>query len=74
MYLTDEKVAVMGAAGAIGSNLAQTLLASGTASQVAMSLVQNNAGPALPFFVFLVLMSASMFQAALMAVFIYLTF
>ncbi|MCZ6633411.1 MAG: malate dehydrogenase [bacterium] len=36
MYLTDEKVAVMGAAGAIGSNLTQTLLASGTASQVAM--------------------------------------
>ena len=36
MYLTNEKVAVLGAAGAIGSNLAQTLLASGTASQVAM--------------------------------------
>ena len=36
MYLTSEKVAVMGAAGAIGSNLAQTLLASGTTSQVAM--------------------------------------
>ena len=36
MYLTDEKVAVMGAGGAIGSNLAQTLLTSGTTSQVAM--------------------------------------
>ena len=36
MYLTDEKVAVLGAAGAIGSNLAQTLLASGTASNVCM--------------------------------------
>ena len=36
MYLTDEKVAVLGAAGAIGSNLAQTLLASGTASRVSM--------------------------------------
>ncbi len=36
MYLTDEKVAVMGAAGAIGSNLAQTLLASGATSNVAM--------------------------------------
>ena len=36
MYLTDEKVSVLGAAGAIGSNLAQTLLASGTASRVAM--------------------------------------
>lgn len=36
MYLTDEKVAVMGAAGAIGSNLAQTLLSSGTASRVSM--------------------------------------
>ncbi len=36
MYLTDEKVAVLGAAGAIGSNLAQTLLASGTTSCVAM--------------------------------------
>lgn len=36
MYLTDEKVAVLGAAGAIGSNLAQTLLASGTAGRVSM--------------------------------------
>lgn len=36
MYLTREKVAVMGAAGAIGSNLVQTLLASGTASRIAM--------------------------------------
>ena len=35
-YLTDEKVTVLGAAGAIGSNLAQTLVASGTASQVCM--------------------------------------
>lgn len=36
MYLTSEKVAVMGAAGAIGSNLVQTLLATGTANQIAM--------------------------------------
>ncbi len=36
MYLTDEKVAVLGAAGAIGSNLSQTLLSSGTAFRVAM--------------------------------------
>ena len=36
MYLTDEKVAVLGAAGAIGSNLAQTLLASGTSGTVSM--------------------------------------
>lgn len=36
MYLTNEKVAVMGAAGAIGSNLVQTLLASGTANHIAM--------------------------------------
>jgi malate dehydrogenase len=36
MYLTDKKVAVMGAAGAIGSNLVQSLLATGTASRVAM--------------------------------------
>ena len=36
MYLTDEKVVVLGAAGAIGSNLVQTLLASGTTSCVAM--------------------------------------
>jgi malate dehydrogenase len=34
--LTDEKVTVLGAAGAIGSNLAQTLVASGTASRVCM--------------------------------------
>lgn len=36
MYLTNEKVVVLGAAGAIGSNLAQTLLASGTTSTVCM--------------------------------------
>ncbi len=36
MYLTDEKVAVLGAAGAIGSNLVQALLASGTANRIAM--------------------------------------
>lgn len=36
MYLTNEKVAVLGAAGAIGSNLAQALLASGTTSTVGM--------------------------------------
>jgi malate dehydrogenase len=36
MYLTDEKVVVLGAAGAIGSNLAQTLLSSGTTSTVGM--------------------------------------
>ncbi|MCC7494497.1 MAG: hypothetical protein IT204_19220 [Fimbriimonadaceae bacterium] len=36
MYLTSEKVAVLGAAGAIGSNLVQTLLASGTAHQIAL--------------------------------------
>ena len=35
-YLTDEKVTVLGAAGAIGSNLAQTLIASGTANRVCM--------------------------------------
>ena len=35
-YLTNEKVTVLGAAGAIGSNLAQTLLASGTANRVCM--------------------------------------
>lgn len=35
-YLTNEKVTVLGAAGAIGSNLAQTLLSSGTASRVCM--------------------------------------
>lgn len=36
MYLTDKKVAVMGAAGAIGSNLVQDLLSTGTANHVAM--------------------------------------
>ncbi|MCC6728060.1 MAG: malate dehydrogenase [Chthonomonadales bacterium] len=36
MYLTDKKVAVMGAAGAIGSNLVQDLLSTGTASVIAM--------------------------------------
>ena len=36
MYLTDKKVAVMGAAGAIGSNMVQDLLATGTANNVAM--------------------------------------
>ncbi len=36
MYLTNDKVVVLGAAGAIGSNLAQTLLASGTAGTVCM--------------------------------------
>ncbi|MBM4436025.1 MAG: malate dehydrogenase [Actinobacteria bacterium] len=35
-YVTAEKVAVLGAAGAVGSNLAQSLLATGTASTVAM--------------------------------------
>src|SRR5438270_9850709 len=36
MYLTDRKVAVMGAAGAIGSNMVQDLLSTGTANNVAM--------------------------------------
>jgi malate dehydrogenase len=36
MYLTSDKVAVLGAAGAIGSNLVQSLLASGTAHQIAL--------------------------------------
>src|SRR5947199_2631580 len=36
MYLTDKKVAVLGAAGAIGSNLVQDLLATGTANRIAM--------------------------------------
>ncbi|NUQ70968.1 MAG: malate dehydrogenase [Chthonomonadales bacterium] len=36
MYLTDRKVAVMGAAGAIGSNIVQDLLATGTARRIAM--------------------------------------
>ena len=36
MYLTDKKVAVMGAGGAIGSNLVQDLLSTGTANRIAM--------------------------------------
>ena len=36
MYLTDKKVAVMGAGGAIGSNLVQDLLATGTANTIVM--------------------------------------
>ena len=36
MYLTDKKVAVLGAAGAIGSNLVQDLLSTGTANHIAM--------------------------------------
>ncbi len=36
MYLTSEKVTVLGAAGAIGSNVVQTLLASSTASRITM--------------------------------------
>jgi malate dehydrogenase len=36
MYLTDKKVVVLGAAGAIGSNMVQDLLSTGTASHVAM--------------------------------------
>ena len=36
MYLTDKRVAVMGAAGAIGSNMVQDLLATGTANHVVM--------------------------------------
>lgn len=36
MYLTDKKVAVMGAAGAIGSNMVQDLLSTGTANTIAM--------------------------------------
>lgn len=36
MYLTDKKVAVMGAGGAIGSNMVQDLLATGTANNIAM--------------------------------------
>lgn len=36
MYLTEKKVAVMGAAGAIGSNLVQDLLSSGVANRIAM--------------------------------------
>ena len=36
MYLTSRKVAVMGAAGAIGSNVVQDLLSTGTACRIAM--------------------------------------
>jgi len=36
MYLTDKKVAIMGAAGAIGSNLVQDLLSTGTANNIVM--------------------------------------
>src|SRR5690349_15816216 len=36
MYLTDKKVAVMGAAGAIGSNMVQDLLSTGTANNISM--------------------------------------
>jgi malate dehydrogenase len=36
MYLTDKKVAVMGAAGAIGSNMVQDLLSTGVANNIAM--------------------------------------
>ena len=36
MYLTDKKVAVLGAAGAIGSNIVQDLLSTQTASNVVM--------------------------------------
>lgn len=36
MYLTEKKVAVLGAAGAIGSNLVQDLLSTGTACRIAM--------------------------------------
>ncbi len=36
MYLTTRKVAVMGAAGAIGSNVVQDLLSTGTACRIAM--------------------------------------
>lgn len=36
MYLTDKKVAILGAAGAIGSTLVQDLLSTGTAGQIAM--------------------------------------
>jgi malate dehydrogenase len=36
MYLTDKKVAIMGAAGAIGSNLVQDLLSTGVANTVSM--------------------------------------
>jgi len=36
MYLTDKKVAVLGAAGMIGSNMVQDLLATGTANNIVM--------------------------------------
>src|SRR5437588_7770807 len=36
MYLTDKKVAVMGAAGAVGSNMVQDLLSTGVANNIAM--------------------------------------
>lgn len=36
MYLTDKKVAVMGAAGAIGATVVQDLLSTGTANRIAM--------------------------------------
>jgi malate dehydrogenase len=36
MYLTDKKVAVMGAGGAIGSNMVQDLLSTGTANNISM--------------------------------------
>jgi len=36
VYLTNRKVAVMGAAGAIGSNVVQDLLSTGTANRIAM--------------------------------------
>src|SRR5207302_2833985 len=36
MYLTDKKVAVMGAGGMIGSNMVQDLLSTGTANNIAM--------------------------------------
>jgi malate dehydrogenase len=36
MYLTSKKVTVMGAAGAIGSNLVQDLLSTGTANHISM--------------------------------------
>ena len=35
-YATNEKVAVMGAAGAVGSNLVQSLLSTGAAHRIAM--------------------------------------
>ena len=35
-YVTNDKVAVMGAAGAVGSNIVQSLLATGAANRIAM--------------------------------------